>query len=214
MTCYGDPPAGFREAIGAGDSAFREGLLAGAAVWYGRAYELAAWIPMSPEALEYGSEAGVRVEMLLGACVLPALGGVSSRGEDDRWVALRTVAEQGLLAESFPTGLLRVTGMVRRPAACAGERSRENEESDRAWGVLMACPRLVAPAFSAIDRRLVIEGLHRHRAELAMHRSADGNAWLGMLERWRTPDLVHTLWELPRAMVDERVRAAVSAPSD
>jgi len=73
----------------------------------------------------------------------------------------------------------------------------------------MACRPLVGPVFEKIDEQLLIEELHRHRAELAMHPSANADVWIGMLERRRTPDLVHTLWEMPRAMADERVRAAL-----
>jgi hypothetical protein len=213
VTGYADPPAGFREALGAGDGAFRAGLLAGAAVWYSRAIDVIDAMPMSAEALKYGADASVRMEVFLGVCAIPGLGRVTARDPHERWAALLTVAESGKLVARFRAAFRQVIGMVRRPPGPYDRPSFDPEESEHAWEVLMACPRLSESALQAIDCHLIIEGLDRHRAELATHPSADCERWLGMLERSRTTDLVHTLWEMPRAMEDERVREAVGAPA-
>jgi hypothetical protein len=202
-----DPPQAYRTALDAGDCALGEGLLTGAAVWYAQAFAIANADPSKREWAHYASKAASRIEALCAIC-LDGVGGVrSSRGEDDRWNALLTLAEQDALGISH-TSTLQLASRLRTsqpgdPAAM--------EASERAWKILLACPHLSAGLFQQIDWELVIEGLHDRRARLALHPSATPDVWLGMLKRARTPDLVHTLWETPRAMTDKRVREALTA---
>jgi hypothetical protein len=200
-----DPPQAYRTALDAGDCALGEGLLTGAAVWYAQAFAIANGEPKKREWAYYAAKAASRVEALCAIC-LDGVGGLrSSRGEDDRWNALLTLAEQDALRIS-PTSTLQLASRVRAPQP--GDAAAM-EASERAWTILLACPFLPKGLFQQIDWELVIEGLHDRRARLALHPSATPDVWLGMLTRARTPDLVHTLWETPRATADQRVRTAL-----
>lgn len=206
MSGFGDPPPGFRDALHTGDCAYSRGLLASAAAWYSQAYDLGCDLKDDRNARHWTAKAAMRLDLLAASCFEPRLGKSSSRDDADRWAALRTLAERRHLTWYCTAGILYLVGMLRRPS---DPRTGSDEESDLAWGVLLACRPLVAPVFAEIDLQLIAEEMHRHRAELALHPAATADIWLAMLKRWRTPDLVHTLWEMPRAMEDVRIRAAL-----
>lgn len=205
MSRFGNPTPGFLDAIDSGDAALKEGHFSGAAAWYVQAAWLAGCTNDRRDLRHYVSAAMVRLDHLMALCLLPSLGRTSQRGEDDRWTALRKVAERGYLLDSDVSFVLQLVGFLGADAAAKGDCA----EAQRAWAVLLACPKLRNWDFEAIDEHLIAEGLHRHRAELATHPAATADVWLAMLERCRTPDLVHTLLETPRAVEEEAVRAAL-----
>jgi hypothetical protein len=205
-----DAPPGFAAALEAGDLACQDGQLAAAASAWAAARRALDPEETSPSGMGCVTLCNLRLELLLALCLEPAL--VSERAGDPsaRWEALHEVARSGVLAFCFPTAVTHLASLL-RPSE--GEFPGVVARSRRAWGVLMACDNLVTPAIGCIDGFLVAAGMHRQRAELARHPSADADAWLDMLTRCRTPDLVQTLWEMPQAMEDERVREAVGAPA-
>jgi hypothetical protein len=205
-----DAPPGFAEALEAGDLAFQDNHLAQAAEAWSKARCAADEYDAGPVWVRCSTIANTRLELLLALCVEPALAPERKLDAADRWDALFAVARAGVLAPYFATPVMRLIGML---CPAEGQFPSVVDQSNKAWAVLMACDPLVPPAFCCIDEWLVAQGMHRQRAELARHPSANADAWLGMLERGRTTDLVHTLWETPQAMEDERVREAVGAPA-
>jgi hypothetical protein len=147
----------------------------------------------------------LRLSHVAGLCLTPELGGTSSRGDDDPWAALRKIAERGFLTQCDGSVIVQLAGLV----GPARDGDADSERSQRAWAVLASCSSLGPWEFGIIDDQLVAEGMHKERAELAMHPSATAAVWLAMLQRCRTPDLVHTLLEMPRAVAEEEVKAAL-----
>lgn len=189
-----------------GDARLRGRELNEAAQQYIVAHQMAGQLEDDTDARTWMSAAKLRLGLLLAQCIVPEVRPSRFGCMTERWVAVLTVAESGLLAPHFASVVLHLLALVR---PLDGLTRDEVADSYRAWEVLMACRPLVVEAFHAIDEYLVRHDLHRLRAELAQHPSADGERWLGMLGRCRTPDLVHTLLETPRATADVRVRAAL-----
>lgn len=197
-------PAEFDDALRRGDRLLVQRELSRAAVWYGKAYRLACEDRACGR--YFFTEAILRLNTLVGLCLTPP-DGFHPAAEDERWSALRLTAGSGFLG-TYQPAIVRLGSMLYRR-----HRNRETlgPEGRAAWDVLLTCRNLPDQALEFLDGQLLDEGLWTLRSQLATHPSAGKALWLSMLKCGRTPDLVHTIWEIAGAAEDEEVKAALTA---
>ncbi len=197
-------PEGFDDAIRRGDHALACGRLTGAAVCYSSAVRRAG-ANRETGYRYFLTEAFLRLATLTGLCLCPPEGSRPAPVRE-RWIALHILASLGTLGDYQPA-IARLGSMLYRVHR---NRERLGPEGRAAWRILMACRTLSLPALEFLDRQLVDERLWHLRAELATHPSAGKDLWLTMLRHRRTPDLVHTIWEIEGAAEDQAVKAALT----